>query len=240
MKVILSGHGRMGRMIEEMLIQAGDQILGVVDRGLFETPDQVPGEPQVVIDFSHPSCLTPLLDFAQRTGCALVLGTTGYTPSQLEQIKSAAQAAPIVQSSNYSLGVYLLKKAVEAVAPQLMEAGFDVEIVEAHHNKKVDAPSGTAKALLEAVDPMGMRPRIYGREGMTGPRGNEIGVHALRGGTVAGAHSVLFFGEDETLELTHSAASRRIFAAGAVRAARFALGRAPGLYGMDDIMGGKA
>lgn len=239
MKVILSGHGRMGRMVEEMLTQAGDQILGVLDRDLFESPDQVPGGPQVIIDFSHPSCLPPLLDFAERTGCALVLGTTGYAPAQMEQIKRAAQLAPIVQSSNYSLGVYLLKKAVAAVAPQLMEAGFDVEIVETHHNKKVDAPSGTAKLLLQAIDPEEKRLRVYGREGMTGPRGNEIGVHALRGGTVAGEHSVCFFGEDETLELRHSAASRRIFAAGAVRAARFALGRAPGLYGMDDVMGGK-
>lgn len=240
MKVILSGHGRMGQMIEEILTQAGDQILGVVDQGLFETPDQVPGQAQVVIDFSHPSCLDNLLSFARRTGCALVLGTTGYSREQLAQIAQAAQAAPIVQAYNYSLGVYLLKKAVAAVSAQLLEAGFDAEIVETHHNKKADAPSGTAKLLLKAIDPAETRPRLYGREGMLGPRGHEIGVHALRGGTVAGEHSVYFFGEDETLEFRHSAASRRIFAVGAVRAARFACGKAPGLYGMDDVMEEKA
>ena len=241
MKVILSGHGRMGRMVEEILTQAGDQVLGVVDQGLFEDPAQVPGEPEVIIDFSHPSCLDSLLDFAVKTGCALVLGTTGYTPEQMQRIAQAAKAAPIVQSYNYSLGVHLLKKAVEAIAPQLLEAGFDVEIVETHHNQKADAPSGTAKLLLKAIDPEETRPRLYGREGMIGPRGHEIGIHALRGGTVAGEHSVYFFGEDETLELRHSAASRRIFAVGAVRAARFACGKAPGLYGMDQIVsGGKA
>lgn len=236
MKVILSGHGRMGCMVEDLLKESGDQVLGVVDIGLFESPDDVPGQPDVLIDFSHPSALDKTLAFAKRTGCPLVLGTTGYTQEQMDKITQTAKCAPIITSSNYSLGVYLLKKAVQSVAPQLMDAGFDVEIVETHHNKKADAPSGTAKALLDAVDPGKTRPRVYGREGIIGPRGNEIGIHALRGGTVAGDHSVFFFGTDETLELKHSASSRRIFAAGAIRAARFMCGKKPGLYTMDDVM----
>lgn len=238
MNLILSGLGRMGRMIEQMVEPEPDiDVLGVVDAGLFERPDDVPGHADVLIDFSHPDNLAKLLDFAVHTGCALVLGTTGYAADQLDAIKAAAARAPIVHSSNYSMGVHLLKKAVEAVAPQLMDAGFDVEIVETHHNKKADAPSGTAKILLHAIDPDGTRPRVYGREGVTGARGNEIGVHALRGGTVAGEHSVFFYGEDEILELRHSATSRRIFAAGAIRAARFVCGKPPALYGMADVLG---
>ena len=116
--------------------------------------------------------------------------------------------------------------------------GFDIEIVEKHHNQKVDAPSGTAKMLLRAVDPRGDCALRYGREGMVGARGREIGVHSLRGGTVAGEHSVRFFGEQEELELRHRADSRRIFAAGAVKAARFVWQRPAGLYDMDDVLFG--
>ena len=121
------------------------------------------------------------------------------------------------------------------VAPALKDS-FDIEIVETHHNQKADAPSGTAKMLLKAADPDNEFEHVYGREGITGKRGREIGIHAVRGGTVAGEHSVFFFGEDETLELRHSAASRRIFAAGAVRAAYFVSGRSAGLYDIDDVI----
>ena len=121
------------------------------------------------------------------------------------------------------------------VAPALKDS-FDIEITETHHNQKVDAPSGTAKMLLKAVDPDDSFDHVYGREGITGARGREIGIHALRGGTVAGEHSVFFFGQDETLEFRHSAASRRIFAAGAIRAARFVADKPAGLYNMDDVL----
>lgn len=239
MKAILVGHGKMGAMIEQMLSRQADaELLGVVDAGLFERPQEVPGRADVLIDFSHPDNLPMILDFARQSGCALVLGTTGYGPEQTAAIRKAAERAAIVHSANYSLGVAVLKKAVALAAPLLMDAGFDVEIVEAHHNQKADAPSGTAKLLLEAVDPEGDYARVYGRSGMTGKRQREIGVHALRGGTVAGAHSVLFLGEDEEIELKHVANSRRIFAAGALRAARFVSGRSAGLYGMEDVLGG--
>ena len=238
MNIILSGYGKMGHMIEQLLVQQGDaQVLGVVDIDLFASPDDVPGKADVVIDFSHRDNLPALLNYAERTGTALVLGTTGYTDDQLAAIKESAQKAPIVHSSNYSMGVYMLKKAVQAIAPVLLDAGFDAEIVEMHHNQKVDAPSGTAKILLSAIDPDSDYAHVFGREGMTGKRGKEIGVHALRGGTVAGEHSVYFFGEDEVLELRHSASSRRIFAAGAVRAARFVATQPAGLYDMVDVLG---
>ncbi|MEA5067191.1 MAG: 4-hydroxy-tetrahydrodipicolinate reductase [Eubacteriales bacterium] len=238
MNLILSGHGKMGRMIEQLIERDNDMhLLGVVDVGLFEKPDDVPGKAHVLIDFSHPDNLGKLLDYAKRTGCALVLGTTGLSDAQGEAIREAAKSAAIVHSPNYSMGVHLLKRAVQSIAPQLLQAGFDVEIVETHHNQKADAPSGTAVALVNAVDPEAKLPRVYGREGHTGARGREIGVHALRGGTMAGEHSVFFFGEDETLELRHSATSRRIFAAGALTAARFVCGTPAGLYGMEDVLG---
>ncbi len=237
MNLILSGHGKMGLMIEQLIEKNdGMRLLGVVDVGLFEKPGDVPGKSDVVIDFSHPDNLDMLLAYAAQTGSALVLGTTGYSNDQVDAIRRAAERAPIVFSSNYSMGVYMLKKAVQAVAPVLMDAGFEVEIVETHHKQKADAPSGTAKTLLEAVDPNGDYAHVFGRQGPACKRQKEIGVHALRGGTVAGEHSVFFFGEDEMLELRHSATSRRIFAAGALRAAQFIAGKGAGLYTMADVL----
>jgi len=237
MNIILCGYGKMGAMIESLLIQRDDaQIIGVVHPGLYDSPLDVPGQADVIIDFSYPGNLEGVIARARRDNCAVVIGTTGYTPEQLDLIRAAAGELPIVHSSNYSVGVAILRRAVRMVAPALM-GSLDVEIVETHHNQKADAPSGTAKMLLKAVDPDNEYEHVFGREGVTGKRGKEIGVHALRGGTVAGEHSVFFFGEDETLELRHSATSRRIFAAGAVRAVDFITGRPAGLYDIDDVLG---
>jgi 4-hydroxy-tetrahydrodipicolinate reductase len=235
-RVILIGHGRMGRLIEDTMRREGDfEILGVVDAGLFERPEDVPGRADVAVDFSYPGNLEKVLAFGASRGCPLVLGTTGYDAAQLDKIREASERTAIVHSSNYSTGVAVLVKALKLVAPMLMDL-FDVEIVETHHNKKADAPSGTAKLLVDAIDPGKMYHRVYGREGQTGARGREIGIHAVRGGTVAGEHRVIFYGDDEVIELSHSAASRQIFANGAVRAARFAVGKGPGLYTMEDVL----
>ncbi len=235
-RAILIGHGRMGRLIEETMIRAGDfEILGVVDVGLFERPEDVPGRADVAVDFSYPGNLEKVLAFGVSRGCPLVLGTTGYDAAQLDRIREASEKTAIVHSSNYSTGVAVLVKALKLVAPMLMDS-FDVEIVETHHNKKADAPSGTAKLLVDAIDPAQEYARVYGREGQTGARGREIGIHSVRGGTDAGEHRVIFYGEDETIELTHSATSRQIFVNGAVRAARFAAGKGPGLYTMQDVL----
>lgn len=236
MKVVLCGYGKMGRMIEEILAQRGDELAGVVHPGLFASAAEVPEPFDAVVDFSYPGNLPGTLECAMRTGCACVIGTTGLSTEDVDQVRNAAKYAPIVLSANYSVGVAVLRNAVKLVAAALPDS-FDCEIVETHHNQKVDAPSGTAKMLLDAVDPDGAYRHVFGREGVVGPRGHEIGVHALRGGTVAGEHSVFFFGPDETLELKHSAASRRIFACGAVKALDFAVGRAPGLYTIDDVLG---
>lgn len=237
MNIILCGYGRMGLMIEQLVLQSDDmQIIGVVHPGLHESALDVPGKADVIIDFSYPGNLDGILARAKRDGAAVVIGTTGYTEEQLNTLREASKEIRVMHSSNYSVGVAILRKAVAMVAPVLKDS-FDIEITETHHNQKVDAPSGTAKMLLKAVDPDDSFDHVYGREGITGARGREIGIHALRGGTVAGEHSVFFFGTDETLEFRHSAASRRIFAAGAVRAARFVVNQPAGLYNMDDVLG---
>ena len=236
MNIILCGYGRMGLMIEQLVLASDDmKIIGVVHPGLYESPLDVPGKADVIIDFSYPGNLEGILARAERDDCAVVIGTTGFSPEQLEMIREASKKLRVMHSSNYSLGVAILKKAVAMAAPALKDS-VDIEIVETHHNQKIDAPSGTAKMLLKAVDPYDSFDHVYGREGVPGARGHEIGIHALRGGTVAGEHSVFFFGPDETLEFKHTAASRRIFAAGALRAARFVLGRPAGLYNMDDVL----
>lgn len=238
MNIILCGYGKMGVMLEGLALQSDDMtILGVVHPGLYESALDVPGTADAIIDFSYPGNLDGILERARRDGAAVVIGTTGFSEAQAAQIREAAQTLRVMYASNYSLGVAVLKRAVALVAPALKDS-FDIEIVETHHNQKVDAPSGTAKTLLQAVDPDGSYDRVYGREGIPGARGHEIGVHSLRGGTVAGEHSVFFFGPDETLEFRHSAASRRIFAAGAMKAARFVVGQPAGLYGMDDVLEG--
>ena len=236
MNIILCGYGKMGVMLEGLALQSEDMsILGVVHPGLYESALDVPGQADVIIDFSYPGNLTDILERARRDGAAVVIGTTGFSEAQLSEIQDASKALRVMHSSNYSIGVAVLKRAVAMVAPALRDS-FDIEIVETHHNQKVDAPSGTARMLLKAVDPDDSFDHIYGREGVTGARGREIGIHALRGGTVAGEHSVFFFGPDETLEFRHSAASRKIFAVGAMRAARFVVNQPAGLYNMDDVL----
>lgn len=238
MKIILAGYGQMGRMLESTLDrEGGHDIIGVVHPGLFETPFDVPGRADVLIDFSYPGNLEKVLSYGLKNKCALVIGTTGLSEEQISSIKEASKEIPIVFSTNYSLGVAALKKAVSLLAGMLMDGGFDAEIVETHHHKKADAPSGTAKTLLSLLDPNGEYEHVYGRSGQVGARKKEIGIHAVRGGTVAGEHSVFFFGEDETIELKHSAASRQIFVNGAIQAAKFVVGRESGLYTTDDVLG---
>lgn len=238
MNIILAGHGQMGQMIEATLLrEGGHTILGIVHPGLFESPFDIPGKADVLIDFSYPGNLEKVLAYGKATGCALVIGTTGLTKEQIASIEDAAKEIPIVFSTNYSLGVAALRKAVSLVRSILMDNGFDAEIVETHHHKKADAPSGTAKTLLSLLDPDNEYEHIYGRSGQVGARKKEIGIHAVRGGTVAGEHSVYFFGEDETIELRHSAASRQIFVNGAILAAKFVCGKEKGLYNTDDVLG---
>ena len=236
MNIAVIGNGKMGRMIETVCAQAENlRVAGFVGPGACASLDDIP-DADVAIDFSYPGNLTMLLDCATRRGLPLVIGTTGLDDAQAAAIRAAGERIPIVWANHFSVGVTVLCRLTRLAAQSL--SGFDVEIVETHHNQKEDAPSGTAKALLACVDPRGERPVLSGREGRVGKRGGEIGVHALRGGTVAGEHSVKFFGALEELELRHRADSREIFARGALRAAAFALGAKPGVYNMEDVLFG--
>lgn len=233
MKIILVGYGQMGKLISEACEAAGIDIAGIVHPGLFESPLDIPGQVDAIIDFSYPDNVSAILEYAGKTGCALLIGTTGYTEKQIERIHKAAEHSAVMYASNYSLGIAVLKKAVRQAA-LLLKENFDIEIVEEHHRKKVDAPSGTALALVDAIDPDGEYRREFGRSGKTCARGKEIGVSAVRGGTVAGTHRVLFLGEDERLSFEHSATSRKIFAGGAMHALKFIVTCEKGLYTFDD------
>ncbi len=235
--IVVGGNGRMGRLVREALAAAGFKLVGSFDVDNIAELDEGAPAADVTVDFSAPAALPHVLAYARRTGTALVSGATGYAPGQLDELRALGKTNRVIWSSNYSLGVAALRRATALVAEAL--AGWDVEIVETHHNQKADAPSGTAKALLAAIDPKGERPVVGGREGIVGARvPGEIGVHAVRGGTVAGTHEVHFFGADEELCLTHRAASRQIFVAGAVAAAQRLLDRPVGFYDFDELMFG--
>ena len=235
--IVIGGNGRMGRLVREALLARGFELAGSYDVDDIAELDDVAPAADVAVDFSAPAALPHVLAYARRTGAAVVSGATGYAADQLAELRALGETNRVIWSSNYSLGVAALRRATALVAEAL--AGWDVEIVETHHNQKVDAPSGTAKALLAAVDPTGERPVVDGRSGIVGARvPGEIGMHALRGGTVAGTHEVHFFGADEEVCLTHRAASRQIFVAGAVAAAERLLQRPVGFYDFDGLMFG--
>ena len=249
LRIILSGcNGRMGRAVEsicaagpEFELVAGIDLLGQGDRAfpVYTSPAEVREEADAVVDFSSPAALESLLDFCLARHLPLVLATTGYDPDQLDAIRRAAEVIPIFRSANMSLGVNVLLELVRRAAAALGE-GYDVEIVERHHSRKVDAPSGTALMIAEAAaESLSYRPDyIYDRQSVRRPRGeHEIGISSVRGGGIVGDHEVIFAGRDEVIELRHSAMSRDVFASGALRAARFLAGiRRPGLYSMADLV----
>lgn len=238
MKILIGGKGRMGSLIASTAEAAGHTVLGMADA--FDKSALEGEAADVVIDFSHRDNLSWIKDYVLANHCALVYGTTGVTEEDKAVLNELAETVPVFYSSNFSYGVAVLRKLIATAVPLLKDT-FDMELVETHHNQKKDAPSGTAKALLEIMNPDGEFKEVYGREGITGARGKEIGVHALRGGTEAGEHSVFFFGDNERITVSHHAANRQIFVNGAIRAAQYLEGRDAGMYNMDDLllMGGK-
>ncbi len=234
MKLFLSGYGKMGHMIEALALEKGWQVIGHADIDCVENYETAP-KADACIDFSGVGALPHLLAYVKRTGTPLVSGTTGLTEPDFDALNEAAKTVPVIWTANYSTGVAVLRRMLREYAQVL--ADWDKEIVEKHHNQKVDAPSGTAKLLLEALDPDGRALVVHGREGLCGKRKKEeIGVFSLRGGTVAGEHTVSFFGEDEVLEITHRAASRKIFAAGALRAAEALAAKPAGRYSLEELL----
>lgn len=236
MKAIVIGAGKMGAMIESVLEQEGSSVLAMGDCLHPQAVEEKLPEADVLLDFSHRDNLNWYLPLALRYGVPAVIGTTGFTPEDLAEIEKASETIPVFFASNYSLGVALLR-VLCAKASNVLRNSWDMEIIETHHHQKKDAPSGTALSLLDAIDPNHEFNHIFGRQGACGARGHEIGIHAVRGGTVPGDHTVCFFGDEEEIRLSHHAQSRRIFASGAVQAAHFLQGRAPGLYDMDSLLG---
>lgn len=247
MRILISGAaGFMGREVAaQAKVQGIDIACGVdiaampTDFPMYTSFADAPTDVDCVIDFSKPASLDGLLDYAAQHRIPAVLATTGYSDDQLAKIDEAARQTAIFRSANMSVGIALLR-ALSRKAAEVLGDSFDVEIVEAHHNRKLDAPSGTALMLYDAVKDAYADPRVAqnGRSGRDCKRRhNEIGLHALRGGTVTGEHEVCFFGPAERIKVSHSAENRSVFAQGALRAGAFLMGKAPGLYNMDDVIG---
>ena len=246
--IILSGAlGRMGRAVTAAAIERGDITIaagidpmgGTADYPLYAAPDAIPGDcaADAIIDFSHHTALPALLDFAMARNLPVVVATTGHDETELCAMHEAAKRIPVFYSRNMSLGINLLIELCRRAAATLGE-GFDVEIIERHHNRKLDAPSGTALMLADAIAEVREDSEyVYDRHTVRRQRDpHEIGIHAVRGGTIVGEHEVMFAGRDEVVTLSHSAASREVFATGALRAAIWLPGRAAGLYNMQDMV----
>lgn len=248
-RAILHGcNGKMGRVITEIVskepemeIVAGvDAYTGVPnDYPVYETIEACGEEADVIIDFSNAGAVDALLAYAGEKRMPLVLCTTGLSDEQLAKVEETAGKAALLRSANMSLGINLLLKLLKDATKVLAPAGFDIEIVERHHNQKVDAPSGTALALADSVNEALDQEYeyVYDRTGVRKKRdAKEIGISAVRGGTIVGDHEVIYAGTDEVIEFKHTAYSRAVFARGAVEAAKFLAGKPAGRYDMSDVI----
>ncbi|MCL1806546.1 MAG: 4-hydroxy-tetrahydrodipicolinate reductase [Oscillospiraceae bacterium] len=250
-KMLLCGcGGRMGQMVsrlilgrEDISVIAGCDILtggSAFGYPIVPDPSGCPERPDVVVDFSSPAALDGLLAYCGERSVPLTLCATGYDAAHLKKMEEAAQTIPVFRSGNMSLGIYLLLELAKTAAA-VLGTDFDVEIIERHHRSKVDAPSGTALMLYDALSgalPYQPEP-VYDRQPKREVRGErEVGFHSVRGGTIVGEHEVVFAGHDEIITLGHSARSREVFAAGAIRAALFMADvTKPGLYDMRNVIG---
>lgn len=249
-KVILNGcSGKMGKMIshsvtnfEELSIVAG--IDKFKDESLkypiFKNISQCDIDADVVLDFSRPDALDSLLSYCKNNKLPLVLCTTGYSEEQLSKIDEYSKIIPIFHSANMSIGINLINNILKDISAMLYE-NYDIEIIEKHHNQKVDAPSGTALLLGDTIKNSIKEETVFnkGRNGIKKREKNEIGIHAIRGGSIVGEHEVIFAGSGEIIELKHTALSREVFAIGALKACEYMKGKNNGLYTMDDVIKSK-
>lgn len=248
-RAIMHGcNGRMGRVItglikedDEITIVAGvDTYTGLAnDYPVYDSIEKCGEEADVVIDFSNASAADHLLDYCGKKKLPVVLCTTGLSEEQLQKVEETAKETAILKSANMSLGINLLLKLLQNAAKVLGPAGFDIELVERHHNQKVDAPSGTALALADSVNEAldNQYTYVYDRSQVRQKRGKkEIGISAVRGGTIVGDHEVIFAGADEVIEFKHTAYSKAVFGKGAVEAAKFLAGKPAGKYDMSDVI----
>ncbi len=247
-QIIIHGcGGKMGRVVAELAanddacqIVAGiDPRLPAADFPVFATPDACTVHGDVIIDFSTAAAVPALLAFAKAKKIPVVACTTALSDKTMDLLKETSKSVAVLKSANMSVGINLLMDLVQKAAKVLYDANFDIEIVEKHHNQKIDAPSGTAMALADAIN-QAMEQQfhyIYDRSQTNEKRDQkEIGIHAVRGGNIVGDHDVIFAGRDEVIELTHKATSREVFAVGAVKAAKFLASQGPGLYSMKDVL----
>ena len=250
-KILLTGaNGHMGRMIQscsedfdDIEVIAGVDINDKNSGGLtiYKTLDNVTFPVDVLIDYSHPSLLDSVLSYSLKYKVPAVIATTGLSQEQKDNIKEASEECAIFFSANMSLGINLISELLKKAAPVLKDT-FDIEIVEKHHNRKLDAPSGTALLLADTINSSVDVPYqyIYDRHSVRKARDKkEIGIHSIRGGTIVGDHDVIFAGDDEIITISHSAQSRRVFANGSLEAAHFIAGKEKGLYSMPDLISDK-
>lgn len=248
-RIIMHGcNGAMGQTITRLVredenaeIVAGIDTRNTIDNGypVFQSLRQCDVKADVIIDFSSAVAVDSLLDNAIAKQLPIVLCTTGLSEEQLKKVKMSSGMIPILRSANMSLGINMLMKLLQDAVRTLEPAGFDVEIVEKHHNQKVDAPSGTALALADSINAAmdDQYEYVYDRSQVRQKRQKkELGISAVRGGTIVGEHEVIFAGTDEVIEFKHTAYSKAVFAKGAVAAAKFLAGRRPGLYDMSDVI----
>ncbi len=245
--ILLCGcSGRMGAVVSDMAaaddnvkIVCGVDVLGEASGTYpaYETLGDCKEDADVVVDFSNPAVFDELLAFCVDRKMPLVICTTGLSEDQLAAIDKAAEKIAILRSANMSVGINVIIKLLRQIAPYMSEAGYDIEIVEKHHNQKLDAPSGTALALAEAANEEGKLDYVYDRSQVRQKRDKkELGISAVRGGTIVGTHEVIFAGEDEVITFEHMAYSRKLFAKGALEAAKFLAGKKPGMYSMQDVI----
>lgn len=244
---ICGANGKMGKTIYSCVKDRDDckVIAGIdlfteqyADFPIVASPAELPVKPDVIIDFSNPASLDGLLEYCLATGTPIVVASTGYSQEQISQIKAASEQIPVFFTFNMSLGINLLVQLAKKAAEVLGDR-FDIEIVEKHHNQKIDAPSGTAIMLANAINETldNSKQYVYDRHSRRAKREkNEIGMHAIRGGTIVGEHDVIFAGNDEVITLSHSAASKTVFAEGSVKAAIYLKDKPAGLYDMQMLI----
>ncbi|HJB22761.1 4-hydroxy-tetrahydrodipicolinate reductase [Jeotgalibaca ciconiae] len=233
MKIGLVGYGAMGKVVEES-IQVDDELAIFApeyDSSLADYQEKV----DVLLDFSNPANLDTIIEYATTHKVPVVIATTGYSEEQEERINQLSKEVPVLLSANYSLGVILMNRILKDYSPILKDY-FDIEIIEKHHRWKEDAPSGTAKMFANTINETLNYDFVYGREGVAKRTDKEIGVHAVRGGSIVGEHEVLFAGQDEVLTIKHQAFSKKIFAVGALNGARWLSDQKVGFYDMNDVL----
>lgn len=246
--VIIHGcGGKMGKVVEglvkedsQLAIAAGIDPRDIqADYPVFHSVDECTVKADVIIDFSTASAIPALLDYCVKTGTPAVLCTTGFSDELNNQVKEASKSVAILKSANMSVGVNLIMNLVKKAAEALYDSGFDIEILEKHHNQKIDAPSGTAIAIADSINEAldGKLNYVYDRSQVREKRTHDqLGISAIRGGTIVGEHDVIFAGKDEIITLSHTALSKEIFAVGAVKAAKFLAGKPAGFYTMKEVL----